>query len=81
MIFEYSKAPGMASLRIVLRKLLLSGAVVCELISRENPEVSGRQGGIHDVEAPVLGVPRCYNYWVVLELLPPTPLLSVCVCF
>lgn len=70
----------MASLRIVMRQLLLSGAVVCELISRENPEVSGRHGGIHGVEAPVLGVPGCYNSWLVLELFLPTPLLSVCVC-
>lgn len=55
---------------------MLSEAVVCEIISRENPEVSGKHGGIHGIEAPVIGGPGCCNSSVVLDLLPPTPFLS-----
>lgn len=59
---------------VVLRKLLLSGAVICEIISRANPEVSGKRGGIHCIEGPVVGGPGCCPSCV--ELLTPTAFLS-----
>lgn len=51
---------------LVLRKPLLPGAVVCEIISsRENPEVSGKRQEVHGIEAPVLGGPGCCNFCAI----------------
>lgn len=58
---------------VVLRELLLSGAVVYEIICRENSEVSGKHGGTHGIGAPVDVGPGYCKSCVVLGLLTPTP--------